>query len=382
MAQHNTIARDPAAGGAAGKACGSPLQQTCTTDCATIVATVKMPRPDCALRGGDRGGSACACRRVGMPRSFWPAHQWCRRRDRARRTRPGQLGRPQGFRRRQGLGRRQWPRLDRRHRPSRVRAGRRKRREGLGAATASRHPLGQRSGAVEWSWRRATTDFGHHRRDAEPRRPKPPECPKEPCDDPGTGEPPGKPGPNFPQSGGGGGGAIEQLPRYKPPSVPEMQLPGELQPAQPGVPGGTAALEAGAGVVAAAAPVGAAVPIALPVIVAPPLGLGIGGGGGPGGAGAQAGLPPAAPRGVPAQPPAGRSSPPANVGSNAAVPNASYRIGYTEYLRTAGLPQVAALAVPGLVGIMVLTGAGGLVGYRQAKAGHSVTVGGSARFMR
>ena len=177
------------------------------------------------------------------------------------------------------------------------------------------------------------------------------------------------------------GGAIEQLPRYKPPSVPDMQLPGELQPAQPGVPGGTAALEAGAGVVAAAAPVGAAVPIALPVIVAPPLGLGIGGGGGGAGAGPRTGPAPDV-KSIFAQPPAGRSSPPANVGSNAAVPNASYRIGYTEYLRTAGLPQVAAFAVPGLVGIMVLTGAGGLVGYRQAKAGHAVRVGGSARFMR
>jgi len=194
-------------------------------------------------------------------------------------------------------------------------------------------------------------------------------------------EPPGQPGPNpqFPESGGGGGGAVEQLPRYKPPSVPDMQLPGELPPAQPGVPGGAAALEAGAGVVAAAAPVGAAVPIALPVIVAPPLGLGIGGGGG--GAGPRTGPAPDV-KGIFAQPPAGRGSPPANVGSNAAVPNASYRIGYTEYLRTAGLPQVAALAVPGLVGIMVLTGAGGLVGYRQAKAGHAVRVGGSARFMR
>jgi hypothetical protein len=74
--------------------------------------------------------------------------------------------------------------------------------------------------------------------------------------------------------------------------------------------------------------------------------------------------------------------PPANVGSNVAAPNSSYRIGYTEYLRTAGLPQVAALAVPGLVGIMVLTGAGGLLGYRQAKAGHAVHVGGTARFIR
>ncbi|MFY9920568.1 MAG: hypothetical protein WAL26_19560, partial [Mycobacterium sp.] len=118
----------------------------------------------------------------------------------------------------------------------------------------------------------------------------------------------------------------------------------------------------------------------LPVIVAPPIGLGVGGGG-VGSGGASAGAPPAAPRAMPAEPPAGRITPPANVGSNAA-PNSSYRIGYTEYLRTAGLPQVAALAVPGLVGIMVLTGAGGLLGYRQAKAGHAVHVSGSARFIR
>ena len=56
-------------------------------------------------------------------------------------------------------------------------------------------------------------------------------------------------------AGGGGGGAIEQLPRYTPPSIPEMQLPDELQPGQPGVAGGPAVLDAGAGI-AAAAPVG------------------------------------------------------------------------------------------------------------------------------
>ena len=63
---------------------------------------------------------------------------------------------------------------------------------------------------------------------------------------------------------------------------------------------------------------------------------------------------------------------PANVGSNVTPPPSSYRIGYTDYLRNAGLSQVAALAVPGLAGMLVLTGAGGLVGYRQAKAGHAV----------
>ncbi len=160
-----------------------------------------------------------------------------------------------------------------------------------------------------------------------------------------------------------------------------MQLPGELEPTEPGVPGGPGVLEAGAG--AAAAPVGAAAPITLPVIVVPPLSpLGpLGAPGGIASPGTPAGPGAGTPRGVTAEPLEGRVPPPANAGSNAGMPASSYRIGYTEYLRTAGLPQVAALAVPGLAGILVLTGAGGLVGYRQAKAGHAVR-GGTARFMR
>jgi len=114
-------------------------------------------------------------------------------------------------------------------------------------------------------------------------------------------------------------------------------------------------------------------PITLPVIVAPAAGLG----------GGSAGVPalPAAPRAVSAEPPAGREPLPANVGSNVAAPAASYRVGYTDYLRNAGLSQVAALAVPGVTGMLVLTGAGGLVGYRQAKAGHAVHTNGTARFV-
>jgi hypothetical protein len=213
-----------------------------------------------------------------------------------------------------------------------------------------------------------------------PSEPCPPTEPPKPTEPTKPSEPPGEPEPTPPQSfpGGGGGGAVIDLPRYKPPQVPDMQMPGELPPAPPGLPGEPAVIDAGGGVVAGAAPVGVAMPIALPVIVAP--GVGVAGGAGSGGSGGSAGLLPA-PRGLPSQPPAGRNPQPANVGSNAAVPNASYRIGYNEYLRTAALPQVAALAVPGLVGILVLTGAGGLVGYRQAKAGHVVHVGGSARFM-
>jgi hypothetical protein len=113
-------------------------------------------------------------------------------------------------------------------------------------------------------------------------------------------------------------------------------------------------------------------PITLPVIVAPAAGLG---GGGPSPA------LPLAPRAVSAEPLAGREPLPANVGSNVAVPATSYRIGYTEYLRNAGLSQVAALAVPGVTGMLVLTCVGGLLGYRQAKAGHAVHTSGIARFV-
>jgi hypothetical protein len=167
-----------------------------------------------------------------------------------------------------------------------------------------------------------------------------------------------------PGGGGGGGGGIE-VPSGRPELPPEMQLPPASEPpvidVVPGV--GAAALEL---------PIP---PITLPVIVAPAVGLGAGGG--------PAGTPalPAAPRGVSAEPPAGRDSLPASVGSNLDMPPSSYRIGYTDYLRNAGLSQVAALAVPGVAGMLVLTGAGGLVGYRQAKAGHAVHTSGTARFV-
>lgn len=175
------------------------------------------------------------------------------------------------------------------------------------------------------------------------------------------------PGLPAPGGGGGGGGGLPEVPSGRP-EVPEMQLPPAAEPSAidvvPGV--GAAAVEL---------PIP---PLTLPVIVAPPAGLGAGGGG----AGAPAGPAlPAAPRGLNAEPPSGREPLPASVGSNVAVPAASYRVGYSEYLRSAGLPQVAALAVPGVAGMLVLTGAGGLVGYRQAKAGLAVHTSGTARFV-
>ena len=120
--------------------------------------------------------------------------------------------------------------------------------------------------------------------------------------------------------------------------------------------------------------------IVAPVIVAPAVAPGVGGGGGGPAAPANPALP-RPPRAVAADPPAGRDPLPANAGSNAVVPASSYRVGYSEYLRTAGISQVAALAVPGVAGILVLTGAGGLVGYRQAKAGLAVRTGRAARFV-
>jgi hypothetical protein len=178
------------------------------------------------------------------------------------------------------------------------------------------------------------------------------------------GEPPG-PG------GGGGGGSAPEVPSGRPGLPPQMQLPPELMPpaTEPSV------IDVAPGVGVAVAEL-AIPPITLPVIVAPAAGLG------GGGAGTAAGPAlPAAPRGVMAEPPAGREPPPANAGSNVFVPASSYRIGYTDYLRNAGLSQVAALAVPGVAGMLVLTFAGGFVGYRQAKAGHAVHTSGTARFV-
>jgi hypothetical protein len=218
------------------------------------------------------------------------------------------------------------------------------------------------------SSKRHARDVNESRTD--PKDPPPDTKPTEPtkptpCPDP---EPPGQP-PREQGSGGGGGGGFEP-PRGRPEPPPAMRLPTPRE-VEPGGPPGPdpAVIDAGAPPVAAAGlPVE---PITMPVIVSPPAGLGSGAPGGPSGPGL-----PGPPRGVPAEPPAGRERLPANIGSSAA----SYRIGYTEYLRAAGLPQVAALAVPGVGGILVLTGAGGFVGYRQAKAGHAVRSG-SARFM-
>jgi hypothetical protein len=186
-----------------------------------------------------------------------------------------------------------------------------------------------------------------------------------------TSSAPGLPGP-----GGGGGdgpgngavpGALPVVPAMQiPPHVGVEREPPTVVDAAPGI-----------GVAAGQLP---PAPLTLPVIVAPAVVPGVGAGGGGGPAPANPVSPPL-PRAVTAELPAGRNPLPANVGSNALVPASTHRIGYTEYLRTAGIPQVAALALPGLAGMLVLTCAGGMVGYRQAKAGLAVRTGGTARFV-
>lgn len=115
----------------------------------------------------------------------------------------------------------------------------------------------------------------------------------------------------------------------------------------------------------------------LPVSALPPVLPGIGAGAAGGGdRGARAGVPresAAPPAEVPERPVPARDS------DAAAVP-ASYRAGYGEYLRTAGMTQVAAVAVPGAAAIMLLTGAGGVIGYRQARAGHAIRASAVGRF--
>lgn len=87
-------------------------------------------------------------------------------------------------------------------------------------------------------------------------------------------------------------------------------------------------------------------------------------------------------RPAPAKEPATvRQRPPASVGNATEAP-ASSRVGYPEYLREAKTGEVAALALPGVAGLLALTALGGVVGYRQARAGHFVRVAGTARFLQ
>ena len=214
--------------------------------------------------------------------------------------------------------------------------------------------------------------------------PRPPCCADDDCGHGGWPWPWPQPDPEEPvedstgSDGSYGGGAPMSPPVVRPPlggAQPPEVVPPIQEPPDPDV----LDVVPGVGIPAAGAPVN------MPLIVPAPVAVGPGPVAGPaaGGAAAGGGVAglPAAPRQATAAPPRARQPLPASAGSNVTMPATSYRVGYADYLRTAGVSQIAALALPGLAGLLVLTGAGGLVGYRQAKAGHVVRPSGVARFM-
>ena len=57
------------------------------------------------------------------------------------------------------------------------------------------------------------------------------------------------------------------------------------------------------------------------------------------------------------------------------------RLGYQQYLRTAKVTDMAVVALPGVVGLVLMTVSGTVIGHRQASAGHMLRNNGAARFM-
>lgn len=118
----------------------------------------------------------------------------------------------------------------------------------------------------------------------------------------------------------------------------------------------------------------AAPPVIPPVAVAPPPA-----GGRPG---SQVHVPNSIIAGAPPlmREPAPSPAPPA---ATAAVPVEvpATRLGYQRYLRTAKVTDVAVVALPGVVGLVLMTVSGTVIGHRQARAGHMLRHTGTARFM-
>ena len=57
------------------------------------------------------------------------------------------------------------------------------------------------------------------------------------------------------------------------------------------------------------------------------------------------------------------------------------RLGYPAYIQAASIAEITALAFLGSAGLVALAGAGGFVGYRQAKTGFALRAAGTARFL-
>jgi hypothetical protein len=58
------------------------------------------------------------------------------------------------------------------------------------------------------------------------------------------------------------------------------------------------------------------------------------------------------------------------------------RLGYPRILRNPTVGEIAAVALPGVTGLMFLTFSGGFIGYRQANSGRFIRTQGAERFLR
>jgi hypothetical protein len=86
-------------------------------------------------------------------------------------------------------------------------------------------------------------------------------------------------------------------------------------------------------------------------------------------AGGTAGVPTPGLRGsVAASGTAGERAAAASGSGSTPMSNPAMRQGYTQYLRTARLGDVAVVALPGLIGLLAITAGGGVIGYRQANS--------------
>lgn len=72
--------------------------------------------------------------------------------------------------------------------------------------------------------------------------------------------------------------------------------------------------------------------------------------------------------------------PPADLPTERSMPE-SFRVGYVDYLRTASTAELLLAALPGIVGLMLVTAAGGVVGFRQARAAQTLPSPQIARFL-
>ncbi|MGV0742783.1 hypothetical protein [Mycolicibacterium sp. XJ870] len=178
-------------------------------------------------------------------------------------------------------------------------------------------------------------------------------------------------------SGGGGGGGVPtnsnigRAPNLAPvPTTPSNR--GIVIRAEP--PAGPAA-----GPAAAAGPAVPQAPVLAPPVVVPPMPVVV------------PPLPVAPPGGAPGAPGAPSTNPPTvNLPNSepprpdSLPPNAvpeSFRIGYADYLRTASTTDLLFAALPGLAGMVLLTAAGGAVGFRQARAAQTLPSPQIARFL-